>query len=141
MRSSRVLAFFLTVLFSACTSAASVPDAPTPDAPTPDGGVSAPTDGGGGEGGMCSGADGVTTCSGGYGMTCCRGITQSFADGPCFPRPDAGLVGTGCDVDPSGPGCACTTEGAPSCPTGSWRRTCRGGVWVEEFGFMCCAGS
>jgi hypothetical protein len=97
-----------------------------------------PNDGGGGEGGMCSGADGVTTCSGGYGTTCCGGVTRSFADGPCFPRPDAGLVGTGCDVDPSAPGCACTTEGAPACPTGSWRRTCQGGVWVEQFGFMCC---
>ena len=135
MRSSMVLAFLLSVALPACTTASPASDVPVADAGPTDTG---PADTGGAEGGMCSGADGLTTCSGGYGTTCCGGITRGFADGPCFPRPDAGAGGSPCATDPTAPGCFCATEGERSCPTGGWRRTCEGAVWVEQFGFMCC---
>jgi hypothetical protein len=78
------------LLLVACSNAApndAGSDVPSSDVPT-DRGFD-PGDGGG----ACSSPDGHTTCSGGYGVTCCRGVESRFADGPCWPGPDAGVMG------------------------------------------------
>lgn len=129
----------LLVLFGALFTACSNEGPGEVDAPTAD----VPSDANlfGDGGGSCSSPDGYTTCTGGNGVTCCGGVESRFNDGPCYPIPDAGVIGDAgspCDTDPTAAGCPCTTEGEIACRMYRWRHECEGGVWTVAVGYVCC---
>jgi hypothetical protein len=148
--SRAVLASLWIVALAAC--------GPPPEPPDPDAGLDAAADAdagtdagsdagdanadGGCPGGAVAGCScdmpGLTSCDfgRGEGIQCCAGRWQEFVDGPCWPRPDAGMPAP-CDGTPIR-GCPCATT-EPGCRTSAnWRLLCESGVWVEDVGRVCC---
>ena len=68
---------------------------------------------------------------------CCHGAWITYSDGPCQPRPDAG-VAPDCAAYAMTPGCPCATEGAQECVAFGPRLDCVGGVWTSNSEYACC---